>query len=67
MNVEDFAKGLAESPDFLWQDLDLVNRRRLQAAIDGMRQQGHGDGSSSVFELCTKTAKKVMGKLGARG
>lgn len=34
MNVEDFAKGLAESPDFLWQDLDLVNRRGLVAKFD---------------------------------
>ena len=29
MNAEDFTKGLAQSPDFLWQELDLVNRRGL--------------------------------------
>ena len=34
MNAEDFAKGLAQSPDFLWQDLDLVNRRGLVAKFD---------------------------------
>ena len=31
MNADDFIKGLAQSPDFLWQDLDLVNRRGLVA------------------------------------
>ena len=34
MNAEDFAKGLAQSPDFLWQDLDLVNRRGLVVKFD---------------------------------
>lgn len=34
MNAEDFAKGLTQSPDFLWQDLDLVNRRGLVAKFD---------------------------------
>lgn len=29
MNAEDFTRGLAQSPDFLWQDVDLVNRRGL--------------------------------------
>jgi hypothetical protein len=34
VNAEDFAKGLVRSPDFLWQDLDLVNRRGLVAKFD---------------------------------
>lgn len=34
MKAEDFARGLAQSPDFLWQDLDLVNRRGLVAKFD---------------------------------
>jgi hypothetical protein len=35
MNVEDFAKSLsAPAPDFLWQDLDLVNRRGLVVKLD---------------------------------
>ncbi len=35
MNGEDFAKGLsASNPDFLWQDLDLVNRRGLVVKLD---------------------------------
>jgi hypothetical protein len=34
LNAEDFAKGLAQGPDFLWQDLDLVNRRGLVVKFD---------------------------------
>jgi hypothetical protein len=34
LKAEDFAKGLAQSPDFLWQDLDLVNRRGLVTQFD---------------------------------
>jgi hypothetical protein len=35
MNGEDFAKGLsASTPDFLWQELDLVNRRGLVVKLD---------------------------------
>lgn len=29
MNAEDFLKGLAQGPDFLFQDVDVVNRRGL--------------------------------------
>jgi hypothetical protein len=40
MNAEDFLKGLAQGPDFLFQDLDLVNRRGLVVKFDreGYRQ-----------------------------
>jgi hypothetical protein len=35
VNAEDFAKGLsAPTPDFLWQELDLVNRRGLVVKLD---------------------------------
>jgi hypothetical protein len=35
MKVEDFAKGLsAPTPDFLWQELDLINRRGLVVKLD---------------------------------
>ena len=34
MNAEDFLKGLAQGPDFLFQDVDLVNRRGLVVRFD---------------------------------
>jgi hypothetical protein len=34
MTPEDFVRGLAQSPDFLWQDLDLINRRGLVVKFD---------------------------------
>ena len=34
MNAEDFLKGLAQGPDFLFQDVDLVNRRGLLVRFD---------------------------------
>ena len=47
---------------FRFLQLDPRNRLRLQATIDGMRRQGHGDGASSVLELCTNTARRVVQK-----
>ena len=40
MNGEDFLKGLAQGPDFLFQDVDLVNHRGLVVKFDreGYRQ-----------------------------
>lgn len=34
MNADDFLKGLVQGPDFLLQDLDLVNRRGLVVKFD---------------------------------
>lgn len=34
MNADDFLKGLAQGPDFLLQDVDLVNRRGLVVKFD---------------------------------
>lgn len=34
MNGEEFAAGLSRSPDFLWQEMDLVNRRGLVVKFD---------------------------------
>ncbi|HSN17523.1 MAG TPA: hypothetical protein VLV87_04875 [Gammaproteobacteria bacterium] len=34
MNAEDFLKGLGQSPDFLFQDVDLINRRGLVVRFD---------------------------------
>lgn len=47
---------------FRFLQLDTVNRLRLENALAGMRRQGLGDGSASVLDLCTSTARKVMQK-----
>lgn len=52
----------ANRQGFRFLQLDPLNRLRLQTAIDGMRRQGFGDGSSSVLDLCTSTARKMMQK-----
>ena len=52
MNAGDFAKGLTTSPDFLWQDIDLVNRRGLVVKLDeaGYRRASFLDNRAFVRE-----------------
>ena len=48
---------------FRFVQLDAMTRYRLQDALGEMRRQGLGEGSSSVIEFCTNTARRVMKKV----
>ena len=47
---------------FRFLQIDPVNLRRLETTVDELRRQGLADGSYSVIELCTNTARRVMRK-----
>lgn len=50
---------------FRFIQLDPGTRRQLATAIEQMRKQGLGEGSSSVFQFCANAARRVVEKAKA--
>jgi hypothetical protein len=50
---------------FRFLQLDPGTRRQLAMAIEQMRKQGLGDGTSSVFQFCANAARRVVEKAKA--
>jgi hypothetical protein len=50
---------------FRFIQLDPGTRRQLASAIEIMRKQGFGEGSSSVFQFCANAARRVVEKAKA--